>query len=122
MGTFLVQIELGDPEGRRYETVEALVDTGATYTTVPGSTLRRLGVSPHTRGTFVLADSSRIERDIGRTWLKLQEGKEIVPVIFGDEDSQPLLGAVTLEIFRLSVDPVSQRLIPVPGLLMGQRG
>lgn len=122
MGTFLVQIELGDPEGRRYETVEALVDTGATYTTVPGSTLRRLGVSPHTRGTFVLADSSRIERDIGRTWLKLEEGEEIVPVIFGDEDSQPLLGAVTLEIFRLGVDPVSQRLIPGPGLLMGQRG
>ncbi len=121
MGTFLVQIELGDPEGRRYETVDALVDTGATYTTVPGSTLRRLGVSPHTRGTFVLADSSRIERDIGRTWLKLEDGAEIVPVIFGDEDSQPRLGAVTLEIFRLGVDPVSQRLIPVPGLLMGQR-
>ncbi len=39
-----------------------------------------------------------------------------------DEDSQPLLGAVTLEIFRLGVDPVSQRLIPVPGLLMRQRG
>ena len=121
MGTFLVQIELGDPEGRRHETVEALVDTGATSTTVPGSTLRRLGVSPHTRGTFVLADCSRIERDIGRTWLKLQEGEEIVPAIFGDEDSQPLLGAVTLEVFRLGVDPVSQRLIPVPGLLMGQR-
>ncbi len=122
MGTFLVQIELGDPEGRRYETVDALVDTGATYTTVPGSTLRRLGVSPHTRGTFVLADSTRIERDIGRTWLKLEKGAEIVPVIFGDEDSQPLLGAVTLEIFRLGVDPVSQRLIPVPGLLMGELG
>ncbi len=44
-----------------------------------------------------------------------------MPVIFGDEDSQPLLGAVTLEIFRLGVDAVSQRLIPVPGLLMGQR-
>ena len=121
MGSFLVRIELGDPEGRRYETVEALVDAGATYTTVPGSTLRRLGISPHTRGTFVLADSSRIERDIGRTWLKLEEGAQIVAVIFGDEDSQPLLGAVTLEIFRLGVDPVSQRLIPVPGLLMGQR-
>ncbi len=67
MSTLLVQIELGDPEGRRHETVEALVGTGATYTTVPGSTLRRLGLSPHTRGTFVLADSSRIERDIGRT-------------------------------------------------------
>ena len=35
MGTFRVTIEIGDPAGRHYETVEALVDTGATYTTVP---------------------------------------------------------------------------------------
>ncbi len=45
-----------------------------------------------------------------------------MPVIFGDEDRQPLLGAATLEIFRLGVDPVSRHLIPAPGLLMGGRG
>ena len=73
-----------------------------------------------TLGQF-MENSPFCERDIGRTWLKLEEGEEIVPVIFGEEDSQPLLGAVTLEIFRLGVDPVSQRLIPVPGLLMGKR-
>ena len=54
MGTFLVEIELGDPEGRRYETVEALVDTGATYTTVPGSTLRRLLVVARCRNHVLL--------------------------------------------------------------------
>ncbi len=69
-----------------------------------------------------MADGSRIERDIGRTWLKLEDGEEIVLLMFGVEDSQPLLGALTLEIFRPGVDPVSQRLIPVPGLLMGRCG
>ncbi len=29
MGTFRVSIEVGDPLGQRYETVEALVGTGA---------------------------------------------------------------------------------------------
>lgn len=120
MGTFLVSLEVGDPQGERFETVEALVDTGATYTTLPASMLRRLGVSPHTRGLFRLADGSRIERDIGRTWVRLEEAEEIVPVIFGDEDAQPLVGAVTLEIFLLGVDPVEGRLMPVPGFLMGQ--
>ncbi len=54
-------------------------------------------------------------------WLKLEEGEEIVPVIFGDEDRQPLLATLTLEIFRLGVNTVSQRLIAGPGLFMGRR-
>ena len=37
--------------------------------------------------------------------------------VFGDAGCKPLLGVVTLEEFRLGVDPVTQRLIPVPGLL-----
>src|SRR2546426_7445032 len=55
MGTFRVAIEIGDAAGERWETVEALVDTGATYTTVPAELLRRLGVAPHARDAFVLA-------------------------------------------------------------------
>ncbi len=120
MGTFLVSLEVGDPQGERFETVEALVDTGATYTTLPASTLRRLGVSPQRRGLFRLADGSRIERDIGQTRVRLEGDEAIVPVIFGDEDAQPLVGAVTLEIFLLGVDPVEGRLMRVPGFLMGQ--
>ncbi len=119
MGTFLVPLEIGDPQGERFETVEALVETGATYTTLPASTLRRLGVLPH-KGLFRLADGSRIERDIGQTWVRLEGSGAIVPVIFGDEDAQPLVGAVTLEIFLLGVDPVEGRLMPVSGFLMGQ--
>ena len=33
--------------------------------------------------------------------------------IFGDEGSDPLLGALTLEQFSLGVDPVNRRLIAV---------
>ena len=46
MGTFVVQLEIGDLRGEKYENLEALVDTGATTTVVPGSTLRRLGIVP----------------------------------------------------------------------------
>ncbi|MFQ5880385.1 MAG: aspartyl protease family protein, partial [Dehalococcoidia bacterium] len=49
MGTFRVTIEVGDPQGERFEAVEALVDTGATYSVAPRSLLERLGVRPHRR-------------------------------------------------------------------------
>ena len=48
MGTFHVTIELGDPAGSRYREVSALVDTGASYSQMPGSVLRELGVIAHT--------------------------------------------------------------------------
>ena len=118
MGIFQVELEIGDPQGHHFETIDALVDSGATYTTLPESLLRRLGVVPLSRANFILADGSRMERGIGQTWMRLEGEEFIVPVVFGTEATQPLLGAVTLEIFRLGIDPVSQRLIPVDGLLL----
>jgi aspartyl protease family protein len=118
MGTFRVSVEIGDPGGGRYEPIDALVDTGATYTTVPGPVLGRLGVTPHTRDTFVLADGRRVERDIGRTWVRIDGRTELTLVVFGDPGTDPLLGAYTLEGLRLAADPVSRRLVPVPALLL----
>lgn len=118
MGTFRVNIGIGDPQGQQYTAVEALVDTGSTYSVAPASLLRGLGIVPHDRGEFVLADGTRVEREIGQTWVRIDGRAAIAPVVFGDEGAAPLLGAVTLEIFRLAPDPVGHRLIPVPGLLM----
>ena len=118
MGTFQVEMEIGDPQGRRYERVDALVDSGATYSTLPASFLTSLGVVPHSTRRFVMADGTRIERDFGQTWARLDGQEGVIPVIFGDDNALPLLGAVTLEIFGLGIDPVNSRLIPVDGLLL----
>ena len=117
MGTFRVELEIGDPSGERFEQVDALVDSGATYTFVPGSLLRELGVEPHRTMSLQMADGTRIQRDFGRAWLKLDGEREVSPVIFGDEGVTPLLGAVTLEIFGLGIDPVNTRLVPVTALV-----
>ena len=118
MSTFSVELEIGDPDGLRFEAVEAMVDSGATYTTAPGSLLRKLSVAPMSRASFVLADGRRTEREIGQTWVRLEGGRYIVPIVFAEDDARPLLGAVTLEIFRLGIDPVQMRLIPVDGLFL----
>ena len=58
-------------------------------------------------------------RDVGEAPLRIGDMVRTSPVIFADDESDILLGAVTLEIFALGVDPLNQRLIPVGGLLVG---
>lgn len=118
MGSFRVSIEIGDVQSQRFEAVDALVDTGTTYTLVSRSLLERLGVAPEERWPFTLADGRTREYDVGQVQVRLDGRMRYTVVIFGDDGIQCLLGVVTLEEFRLGVDPVNRRLIPVPGLLM----
>lgn len=118
MGTFFQTIEIAASPGGPFEAVEALVDTGASYTLVPIPILEGLGISPLERQPFVLADGRRVEYDIAQVRVRIDGRERFTVCIFGDEGSVPLLGAVTLEEFGLGVDPINKRLIPVPGYLV----
>src|SRR2546427_496166 len=117
MGTFTTTISVGDPAGKRWEPVEALVDTGASYTLIPSSVLMRLGVAPSFQSDFELADGRRTRYDMAETKLRLNGSERTTIVIFGGEEAEALLGAYALEGFGLAPDPVGRRLISVPGLL-----
>ncbi len=118
MGTFRVEIEVGNPTGDRFAWIDAVVDTGATYTSIARSVLEALDVRPHARDTFILADGRRVERDIARTWIRIDGVAEMTLVVFAEAGSPALLGAYALEGLRLAADPVARRLVPVPGLLL----
>ena len=119
MGAFRITVEIGDPQGQRFEPVEMLMDTGATFTKAPRELLEGLGVPAESTYTAELADGSRIERTRGRTMIRL-EGKEYpTPVTFGEAGEQSLLGTMALEDAMLAVDPHSNRLLPVNALEMG---
>jgi len=118
MGTFRVQIEVGDPQGKRFQPVDALVDTGATNTSLPSPLLESLGVTPHTTMIFELADGRELELAVGRTWVKVDAQQEFTQVVFASDGTEPILGAVTLEEMGLAVDPVKRRLQPVHKYLM----
>src|SRR3972149_5983394 len=118
MGTFRPNLEIGDPQGQRYESVESLVDTGSSYTWAPGDLLKRLGVGPQFRMEFETAAGRVIERDVAQTWVRHDSNAHISFVVFGEEGSLPLLGAYTLEGFGLAPDPLRQRLVPVRRLAM----
>ncbi len=118
MGTFNVAIEIGDQPGERWEAVEALVDTGATYTWVPRDVLDRLGVEPEFHFEFETADGRVIERDAAETSTRLNGSRRTTLVVFGDAGSRALLGAYTMEGFGVAPDPVNKRLVRVRGLAM----
>ena len=122
MGTFSVDVEIGDPEGREFVVVNAQVDTGATYSAAPASLLSRLGVEPRDDRRFNLADGRFTWLPVGETTMRLVGKEWTVPVIFSPEDTRPLLGATALEIFSLVVDPNERRLVSSDALLMQATG
>ena len=118
MGAFFRTIEIAASPSGHFESIEALVDTGATYTVVPSSVLERLEISPLERQAFIQADGHRVEYGITQVVARIDGRERFTICIFGDEGSTPLLGAVTLEEFGLGVDPIKKRLIPVAGYLI----
>ena len=112
MGTFSWPVRLDSMDGLRSLEIQAMVDTGASYTVVPAGLLKDLGVSPIDRISLVLADGRTVEYDMGEARATI-DGRSIPTlVVFGDDDARALLGAYTLEGLRLAVDPANGRLIP----------
>ncbi len=112
MGTVKVTIGVGDPQGRRFEELEVAVDTGSTYTALPGAMLRRLGVPIQRSLPSETADGRIVPVDVGQTNIRLEELEFQTPVIFAEEHEPSLLGVVSLEQAALTVDPLAGRLIP----------
>ncbi len=112
MGEFMQTIRVSGLNGGPSVEVETLVDTGATYTVLPASTLRDLGVSPDDYMEFQFGDQRSATYELGEARVTLNGISRVTPVVFGPESVLPLLGAVTLEAMALLVDPVAQRLVP----------
>ncbi len=117
MGTFSVNIEVGDLSGSEYRKLNAIVDTGATYTVIPRDVLEHLDVRPVDMVPFELTDDNVVEFEVGEVRLRLDKRERTVLIVFRPEGGTPLLGATALELFNRAVDPVHQRLIPVTALL-----
>ena len=119
MGTFSCPIEIISADGTRSKTVDTLVDTGCTYTCLPATLLRELGVAPRRRIQSELADGSIVEDTIGEARIRIEGVEMTTIVVFVGEGAPTLLGAYTLEGALLVVDPVRQRLVPTHALRMG---
>ncbi len=88
------------------------MDTGASFTTLPSSLLRELGIEATGKSWFLVADGRRVEMEYGHAWATIDGESVVTIVVFGQDEAPPLLGAYTLEGLALAVDPEAQRLVP----------
>ena len=96
----------------RSDSIDLLVDTGATFTVLPPELCERLGVAAEFTRRLRTADGRVLERDQGLAYVKVDGYAATVPVIVGGNGVMPVLGVTSLEILGLAFDPVRRELVP----------
>lgn len=109
-GETLVRIRIHGPKGS--VDVRALVDTGATLTKIQESVAARAGLVVKRAVRVELADRSLKERGLTHAEIELAGQRMTMPILVGPDNEQALLGLTTLELFKLKVNPITQRLEP----------
>jgi predicted aspartyl protease len=95
-------------------TTEAVVDPEATFTTtVPASALIEMGIQPHRVVRVKAADGQAHFRQLGRALTTLAGREDIAPVAFGEPGQPAVIGAVTLAVLLLELDPDGHALVAV---------
>ena len=110
MGLTHVVVRLFNSESPDTYEADFLVDTGAMHSMAPASELKKIGMQPNGKDLYELADGKLVEFEHGNAELTFMG--EVVPVriIFGPDDSKPLLGVIALETAGFLVDPKDQTL------------
>ena len=121
MGILEVKVGLGRIEGGDLTPLTAMVDTGAAHSMMPKSVLSQVNIAPLETQSFVLADGRKVDYGYGMARFAIGGRERPCPVIFGPEGNY-LIGASTLEIFNLVVDPAGERLAPSEWLSLGWGG
>lgn len=99
------------------ETVTFLVDSGASYTLLPKDVWQKLGLKPKRTQTFILADGTKVERNISECHIEVFDNEGHTPVILGEEGDDALLGVITLEEFGFVLNPFNRTLQPMRMML-----
>jgi clan AA aspartic protease len=108
VGLVYRKVTIANPTRRaRRAALQCLVDTGALYSYVPASVLRRLGIRPLGKESFELADGRSVRREVGEAAFQINGRVRVSPVVFARASDEPLLGVVTLESLGLAVDPTT---------------
>ena len=110
MGLTHVAVRLFNSDSQNTYEADFLVDTGAMDTMAPAFELKKIGIQPVGKDLYELANGELVELEHGNAELTFMG--EVVPIriIFGPDDSKPLLGVTALESAGFMVDPKNQTL------------
>jgi predicted aspartyl protease len=102
MGDVFADATFHGPEGQ--ETLRLLVDTGSTYTWIPATVAKRLGIVPRAVMPFDLGQRPHVRRRIGEVEVEILERRATRIVVFARPDEEPVIGHETLQGLLLHVD------------------
>ncbi len=118
MGLSFIKAKLTAPgrSGKKVS-VRFLVDSGAVYSVLPEGVWRKLGLKSQRTVEFTLADGTVIERGVAECTFETTGRMGTSPVVLGGPKDSLLLGAVTLEVLGLMLNPLSRELLPMKMVL-----
>jgi len=108
VGETQIQIRVYGADGQAAE-LEAVVDTGVTFSKIPQSIATKLGLEPKYETDVELSDGSVIRRKLTTVEIEIEEVGRPVLVAIGEEE-KPLIGYTTLELLGFKVNPITRRL------------
>jgi predicted aspartyl protease len=119
MGHVRVPIKLANPadRARLIDIESALVDTGATFTTIPRNLADRLNLDLVGK-RLARSAAGPVSIDESYAYFEYDGRRTVTPVWISDSYDGVLIGVITLEALGLAVDPGSGRLIESELLLL----
>jgi clan AA aspartic protease len=99
---------LAAPEAVRRETIEALVDTGATTLALPADVVARLGLAAQGERVVRLADGTKLPVPWVFVAVEIVGRETVCEAVVLPEGATALIGQIPLEGLDLIVDPKSR--------------
>ena len=110
MGLTHVAVRLFNSDSHDTYEADFLVDTGAMDTMAPAYELKKMGMQPIGKEVYEMANGELVEYEYGIAKLTFMGEVIGTRIIFGPDNSEPLLGVVALESAGFIVDPKNQTL------------
>lgn len=118
MGLTYLPVVISHPtESKKSTRLKFMVDSGAIYSVVPSTTLRKLGIKPDEEREFILANGDKMKRKLGIAKFVYKDRSGGAPVVFGQPGDSTLLGATSLESMGFVLNPFKRDLLPLPMVL-----
>ena len=110
MGLTHVSVKLARVGSTDTYNADFLVDRGSMDSMAPASELRKIGIEPVGKRLYEFANGEIQEYEHGLAQVSFMNETTWTDIIFGPENSQPILGVITLEIAGFIVDPKNEKL------------
>jgi clan AA aspartic protease len=90
--------------------IESLADTGATFTKIPETIAREIGLEPQYTAQVELSDGKVVERGLALAEVEIEGIKRPILIALSKDGERSLIGYTTLEVLGFKVNPLTRRL------------